>query len=110
METTVAKSTPPTPRRLAARTPAVDIFESDVGLVIHADVPGASAESVRLEVEQGLLRFSADTPTATWSRSFLVPRGISVDAIRAELVAGVLRIDLPKSPDIRRRTVEVKAG
>lgn len=107
METNVAKNPS---RTVPARNPAVDIFENEQEILIHADVPGATAESVKLEVEHGTLRFSAGGAAANWARSFLVPRGIAVDQIRAELVAGVLKVVLPKSTESRRRTVEVKAG
>ncbi len=110
METNVVRSGPTRSPSQPTRTPAVDIYENDAEILLQADVPGVAPGAVRLEVEQGLLRFSAESKGYTWSRSFLVPRGIATDAITAELVAGVLRIVLPKSPEVRRRVVEVKAG
>lgn len=109
METQVAKTTVPA-RPRATRTPQVDIFENDHEIQLLADVPGAQSESVKLEVEQGMLRFVAGTAENTWSRSFIVPRGIAVDAINAQLSSGVLKIVLPKSAETRRRTVEVRPG
>lgn len=101
--------TPSNGRARAARAPAVDIWENDQEFVILADVPGASSDSVQVEVDQGALRLGAEGASVRWTRSFLVPRGIAVDQIRAELTNGVIRLTLPKSAEVRRRTVEVKA-
>lgn len=96
-------------RSRPARAPAVDIWENDHEFVIVADVPGASPDSVQVEVDQGALRLGAEGASVRWARSFLVPRGIAVDQIHAELSNGVVRLTLPKSAEVRRRTVEVKA-
>jgi len=106
METQI---TQPNARGRGARAPSVDIWENDAEFVIFADVPGAASESVQVEVDQGALRLGAESPTVRWARSFLVPSGIAVDQIRAELTNGVLRLTLPKSAEVRRRTVQVKA-
>jgi HSP20 family protein len=99
-----------TQRAAPPRSPSVDIFENDQEVVMLADVAGSTPESVKLEVEQGVLRFTAEGAGSNWGRTFLIPRGFAVDGIQAALTCGVLRITLPKSPEIRRRTVEVKAG
>lgn len=100
----------------AARSPRVDIFENETEILLLADVPGATPDGVTVEVERGTLRLRADAgPDAPlgashWARTFLVPRGVEAGEIRAELKHGVLRVVLPKSPQLRRRQVEVKAG
>ena len=36
-------------------TPPIDIFETDEGLVLHADLPGVSPESLELQVQDNKL-------------------------------------------------------
>lgn len=125
METQVAnhRSATQAPARVSpaeeqrrARAPRVDIFDNDAEIVVLADVPGVTPEGVRLDMDRGELRLRAEVPAdcalgaVAYARTFLVPRGVKTDDIRAELKNGVLRIVLPKSAELRRRQVEVKAG
>ena len=41
--------------------PAVNIIETEEGLVLTADIPGASKESFDVNVEKGILTISAPT-------------------------------------------------
>ncbi len=40
--------------------PAVDIFETNDGLTLVADLPGVSKESLQIDIDQGLLTIKAD--------------------------------------------------
>lgn len=95
--------------------PAVDIYENHDDVLLLADLPGAGAESVRLEIEGGVLALSAERstgalPAVAWKRSFVVPPALRTEHIAAELKDGVLRIKLPRAPKQERRTIEVKSA
>lgn len=109
-----------TPRILS---PSVDIYENDHELLIRADVPGVQADSVtvRFEKDQLLLAARRDPVpaiqggadkggAAEYQRSFIMPRGIDAEHVKASLAAGVLSIHLPKSAGSKPRLIEVKAG
>jgi len=43
--------------------PAVDIFETDEGLTLMADLPGVGKEDLNVDIEQGLLTVQAKAKT-----------------------------------------------
>ncbi len=110
--------------------PFVDVFENANEIVLWADVPGATRESVVVHVDKGQLTLSARRADAApktaggegkaaaleieqrpydYQRLFTVPTGIDASKIEAELSAGVLKVRLPKSEALRPRRIEVKA-
>ncbi|HEU4412866.1 MAG TPA: Hsp20/alpha crystallin family protein [Polyangiaceae bacterium] len=112
----------PAPRRRAV-APAVDVFENKDEYLILADVPGAARDRVNVHFEHGRLtleaprEFTAPGPVlaseyapADYHRSFALPQGVDAARIEAELVAGVLRIRLPKSDAVRPRRIAIKGG
>ena len=71
-----------------------------------ADVPGATEDTVSVELDRGELRIEA----GRFRRGFVVPDGIDADHVKAELKNGVLQLRLPKSADVRPRRVSVRAA
>jgi HSP20 family molecular chaperone IbpA len=45
-----------------------------------------------------------------YRRSFTLPHGLDVDKIKAEFSNGVLSLHLPKSPAVKPRQIQVRAG
>ena len=103
--------------------PPVDVYENVDELLVLADVPGASPEGIDVQLDKGQLTILArrldDTtgaPIATeyrardYFRAFSVPQGIDAAKIDAQLVAGVLRLRLPKSESLKPRRIEVRQG
>ena len=115
-----------TPERVQQRpstSPRVDVYENANELLVLADVPGATRESITVHVDKGQLtlearRAAGDHGTAALSeyrpvdfhRIFTVPQGIDASKIEAELTAGVLRVKLPKSEALKPRRIEIKAS
>ncbi len=89
------------------RVPAVDVWQADDGFAVVADVPGATAESVKLSAERGTLVLYAEAARATYTRSFQLPDGVDPDAITAKLDRGQLEIFLPRVPSVRSRQIRV---
>lgn len=110
-ETPATRPAPPERTRVA--TPRVDIYENEQEILLFLDVPGVAAPDVHLELDRSELTLSAVTSTGNpfgpirWTRTFLVPRGLAADGVKAELRDGVLRVSLPKGESAKRRTVEV---
>jgi HSP20 family protein len=100
--------------------PAVDVYESDDEFLVTAEVPGARAESVKVELERERISISARAEGAAaadgqparrardYTRAFALPDGIDGAAISAELSQGVLRVRLPKSAARKPRTIPVR--
>lgn len=110
-------------RRLAA--PPIDIFESEGGLVLRADLPGVTAEGLELQVQDNKLtlfgRVSSNVPAGAavlhqeyevcdFLRSFILSEEVDHDRIEAKLSGGVLEVLLPRAdrPEPRRIPVKVQ--
>ncbi len=110
-----------TPERVEAAAPTVaplvDVHENAHELLLLADVPGATRESVEVHIDKGQLTLAARrahlagaAPVFDYRRVFAVPSGIDASKIEAVLSNGVLKVRLPKSEALRPRRIEVKAS
>jgi len=103
--------------------PAVDIYETDDGLVLQADLPGATHDGLDVQVEGNVLSIVARTMPQTpagstlvhqeyvigdYERSFILSDQIENDKIGAELKDGVLTLTLPKAQSALPRKIAVK--
>ena len=103
-------------------TPPIDIYESDEGLVLHADLPGVSLETLELQVQDNKLTLfgrvtlpvPADAPmlhreyeVGDFLRSFILSDEVDHERISASLNHGVLRVLLPKTQRPEPRRIQV---
>jgi HSP20 family protein len=99
-----------------AVAPPVDIYENEREFLVLADVPGVTTEDVKIRYEADELRLEAgragdeQEPAIAYRRVFRLPESVDSSAIDATLVAGVLRLTLPKSTKARPREIKVMAG
>jgi HSP20 family protein len=104
-------------------TPSVDIYETENSLVLTAEVPGIKEDDVEIKIEdntlilQGERKFEKETKEESYHRiersygsfyrSFTLPSSIDQDKIQAEHENGVLRITMPKKPEMKPKKVKV---
>lgn len=104
--------------------PPIDIYEAPEGLVLEADLPGATEQNLLIELEDNVLSLYATVDTTIpeqarliheefrvgpFQRSFILSDEVDRDRITAELKNGVLRLLLPKADRARARRIEVKS-
>lgn len=83
--------------------PAVDILESNEGLKIIFEVPGANSEMVDVEVDNGILSVKADSVLTKggypvrFARAFQLSDAVDIERITAKTADGLLTLHLPKS-------------
>lgn len=102
--------------------PNVDIFEQADEIVMLADLPGATPESIEVDYEDGELaikahvepRQEADTRflvreygTGDYRRKFRVNETVDAERINASFVDGVLTVRLPKVQAAKPRRVAI---
>lgn len=110
-------------RELYEATPAVDIYENEDEILLHADMPGVVKDDISVNIDNGTLSLSgvrklASKGLANWEefsdieyiRSFSVPQAIDVERVEAELKDGVLRLHLPKSEAAKPMQIEIKTA
>jgi len=103
--------------------PPVDIYEDKEGLVVVADLPGATSESLDVRVDQGILTIEARTShqavgtpvyrefqLANFFRQFQLPDRVAAQEIHADLKNGVLSLRLPWAPEVKPRRIQVKTS
>jgi HSP20 family molecular chaperone IbpA len=104
-------------------SPAVDIFETNDGLTVLADVPGVSKEGLDINVEDKILTIrgtvslpkregmiSEEFGMLNYFRQFRLSDEVDQAKIKASLDNGVLTLDLPKAEHAKPRRIEVKAS
>ncbi len=111
-------------RDSAVFEPRVDIIETDEGLVLRADMPGVTADTLDMRFEDRELTIHATVPTrhedkkclhreyeeGDFYRAFQIGENIDASGINAEISHGVLTVYLPKTEAVKPRRIEVRAG
>ncbi|WP_321494714.1 Hsp20/alpha crystallin family protein [uncultured Desulfobacter sp.] len=108
-------------RALYEMTPAVDIYENEDEILLHADMPGVVKDDISIDIDNGKLSISGvrklgvkgsatyeEFSDVEYVRNFSVPQTIDVERVEAELKNGVLRLHLPKSEAAKPRQIEIK--
>ena len=103
--------------------PAVDIFETEQGLTLVADLPGVDKDALKIDLDQGLLTLQANGKShmngdsirreflhGSFYRQFRLSDEIDSANIAAELKNGVLTLHLPKSEASRPRRIEIRTA
>lgn len=105
------------------RTPPIDIFETDDGLMLRADLPGVTSENLELQVQDNRLtlfgRVTTELPEGAtllhqeyhqgdFLRSFILSDDVDHDRISAKLTNGVLEVSLPKVPRTQPRKITIQ--
>lgn len=112
-------------RAEAAILPAVDIFEDDGGITLHADMPGIAKQALNVSVEgnvlniegnaelpvpEGMEALHADIRATHYQRSFTLSSEMDTEKVDASLKNGVLTLRIPKREELKPRRIEVQLG
>lgn len=103
--------------------PRVDILETETGLVLMADVPGATREGIEISLErreltirarvedhapEGLTPLLREYAVGDYERRFTLSGDFDVEGIAADLKDGVLTLTVPKAAEAQARRIEVR--
>ncbi|MFZ5829589.1 MAG: Hsp20/alpha crystallin family protein [Planctomycetota bacterium] len=104
--------------------PNCDILENADEILVMADVPGARADAIDINFEDGTLSILAKVEPRTpekgeallseygvgdYYRTFQVSEAIDVERISAEFADGVLTLHLPKAEAVKPRKIQVQS-
>ena len=104
-------------------TPPVDLYETTDLFVLTAELPGLGRDAIDIHAEESRIvirgeRAAGHVPCeqfhrverghGRFSRAFILPEPIDVDAISADFRDGVLTITIPKAGGRGARRVEVR--
>lgn len=100
-------------------------YREDGTFVVHLDVPGATADSIDLTVEQNVLTIHAERKPpvgdsaervvdersyGVFSRQLFLGDTLDADQLTADYDAGVLTLRIPIAEKAKPRKVEITAG
>lgn len=106
-----------------AWTPPVDIYETDIGIVLKAEVPGMDEEHIIVEVKGNILILKGERKLkkdmheenfhrieryyGSFQRRFNLPSTIDKDKMKAHYKDGVLELILPKKKEKDKKIIRV---
>jgi HSP20 family molecular chaperone IbpA len=105
-------------------TPPIDIYETDAGLVLQADLPGVAPDQLELQVQDNRLtlmgRVAPQAPenarliyqeyrVGDYLRSFILSEDVDHDRIAAKFSDGVLQVTLPRTIKPEPRRIQIRA-
>lgn len=102
---------------------ALDVHENDNAYLVSAAVPGMNTDQLQVNFQDGVLTISGEINQEThdesralmlervygkFQRSVRLPLAVDVDKIEASLDNGVLKLTLPKTPEVQPRQIPVR--
>ena len=109
---------------LCAWRPPVDIYETENGIVLAAELPGVGKEDISVEVKDNILTLKGERTAnpnikgkkfyrhercyGTFQRSFTLQHDIQPNLIKATFKDGVLEIEIPKPEEEQPKQISVK--
>jgi HSP20 family protein len=106
--------------------PAVDVTEDDKEFLIKAELPEVKRADVKVSVDNGVLTITGERKSeheektkkqhriersyGRFERSFAVPDEVDGSRVNAEFKDGVLNVHLPKNPNARPKSIDIKVG
>jgi HSP20 family protein len=109
-----------------AWAPAIEITERKDAYLVSAELPGVSADEVEITFGDGLLTIQGERHAArdaagervhrseryygAFRRSITLPGHVQAGKIEATAQDGMLRVLVPKAPDVQAKRIPVRAG
>lgn len=116
----------PVRTRIAPSYPALNIWSSEEGLVVNAEVPGIDVEDMEISVvgetltlsgarksedlEEGARYHRQERGYGKFNRSVELPFPVDIDKVEATFKNGVLQISLPRSEADKPKKIVVKSA
>lgn len=105
--------------------PAMDVYQTKDNVVVKITLPGVKPDDAHISVSDGVLTIRGDTSTEkeleeatyhvrerrdySFNRSVVLPSEVDSEKADAEFEDGVLTITLPKTEEVKSKTIEVKS-
>ena len=109
---------------MCAWRPAVDIYETETGVILSVDLPGVGKENVAVEVKDNILTlkgerfpkteinqeayYRQERCYGTFQRSFTLHHNIQPNLIKATFKDGMLEIEIPRPEEEQPKQITVK--
>ena len=104
--------------------PPVNIWKTETGLHLRAEIPGVSPENLEISVHENRLSLTGKRPApeldekttvfrqerdyGEFERKFELPYRIDAEKVRAEIRGGILELELPQLEADRPRKIDIR--
>jgi HSP20 family protein len=105
-------------------TPAVDVYEDKDSIIVETQLAGISSEDVSISIENNVLCIKGESEKkseideknyyrkeirrGSFYRSIPLPTKVSGDEAKAVAEGGVLKITIPKAPEVKPKTIKIE--
>ena len=105
--------------------PRVDIYETETGLVVAADLPGVRPDGLEVTLEKRVLsiygRVDEEVPegyslvyreyeVGDFERQFTLSGDFNINGVEADLKDGILHLAIPRAPEPEAKRIEVRTS
>ena len=106
--------------------PVVDIYDTEKGIVINAELPGVTKDTITLDVKENILTLKGERKSdeevkkenyyrmercfGTFERAFTLPATVDPAKITANFKDGILKIEIPKPEEKKPRQVTINVN
>jgi HSP20 family protein len=103
--------------------PAADVYENDDAYVIKAELPGLDKNHINVDVKKNILTIKGERSDnnevkedkvyrrerfqGKFQRAFVLPSAVESGKIAAEFTDGLLKITIPKSGEMKSKTITI---
>jgi HSP20 family protein len=103
----------------------LDVYETEESVVVKAPLPGVRPEDVDISITEGILTIKGESKSeeeikredyhrrelryGSFCRSVPLPAQVEHDKAEASFEQGILTVTLPKSEEVKPKTIKVKA-
>jgi HSP20 family protein len=107
------------------QAPAIDLYQTEDEIIVHAALPGLKADDVQLSITGDLLTLKGEFKEkeekkekayhlreqryGSFERVISLPTEVMADKAKADFEDGILTITLPKADDVKPKTITIKA-
>jgi HSP20 family protein len=107
-------------------SPTVDVFQDKDNVYFKAELPGMKKEEIDITFQEGTLTvsgerkqesevregesFRSERSFGKFHRSITMPTKVDAEKIKASYKDGILTVELPKSPEVKAKQIEVKVS
>lgn len=104
-------------------SPPVDLYETESEFIVTAEVPEIRQDDIFIKLDSNLLTIEGERrirkekiegyhrierPYGRFKRSFILPRSVDSNSVRASLLNGVLKIIIPKKEEKIQRHIDIR--
>jgi HSP20 family protein len=116
---------PPVPFSWGEGTLAVDMYETEDSVVVKTEIPGVSADDIKVSVTGDTLTIKAESEEqeeinrenylrrerryGSYCRSVTLPGGLETEKAEADYTDGVLTLSFPKAEEVKPKSIKVTA-